>query len=130
MYFYKVNGRSIKMYFYGAFNGYNTTTYNNGNDITIFGQGYYSLYGLTLYCTTDNSNCIVDCYGNNCVGLTIICSDNTLVCTYKCSDSQCIMYQHLIVIKVVSMRNNNIDHDNKVSVSVSYGCSMMKRQFW
>lgn len=61
--------------------------------IYIRGLGYYSLYGLTVYCTSFNSICIIDCYGNSCVGSTMICGDSTLTCDYKCSDSECETYQ-------------------------------------
>ena len=96
--YYIINTRFIHMYFSGAFNGYNTSIYNNGNDIYILGQGYYSLYGLTVYCTSINSICIVNCYGNGCVGLTMVCDDSVLTCQYKCQDKECESYKHLVTI--------------------------------
>ena len=100
-----INTRFIHVYLEGVFNGYNTRLYNNGNDIYILGRGYYSLYGLTVYCTSINSICIADCFGNGCVGLTLICDDSVLTCQYKCQDKECQSYKHLVTIY------NNSDND-------------------
>ena len=116
---YVMNTRFIRMYFYGVFNGYNTTIYNNGNDIYILSKGYYSLYGLTLYCTSIDSICIVSCYGNGCVGLTLICGDSVLTCQYKCNDKECESYTHLLPIYNDSDNNFN-DNDNIKNPGPSY----------
>ena len=104
---YDVNTRLIYMYFNGVFGGYNTTIYNNENNVYIWTTGYYSLYGLTLYCTSLDSICVVNCYGNGCVGLTLICGDSVSVCQYKCQDKECQSYKHLIKIYNNSDNNHN-----------------------
>ena len=105
---FNFNKRLIHIIIEGVFSGYSTSVYNNGNDMYLRGIGYYSLYGLTAYCTTYSSICIVDCYGNSCVGLTLVCDYSAVAsCEVQCVDDQCNTYQNLWTIIDVNINGSS-----------------------
>ena len=92
--FYSSNVRRIMGSNYGVFNGFNSSIYSNGNDVVLTLNGYYSGYGLSVYCTNKYDTCSIYCYGNACVGFTLDCGSDTQ-CTQSCKDSSCDEYDSL-----------------------------------
>lgn len=94
------NSRSISIFTGAAFDLYNSTVYANGNDYKIYLRGYYSGYGLTVYCADEYDTCTVYCVGLSCLNTTCVSGDTTNnVCSKTCledDDTQCLATKDLI----------------------------------
>ena len=121
------NSRLITMYCEGTFDFYGSTIYSNGNDYRLLLYGYYSGYGLTIYCTDQDDTCTLLCVGLSCLNTTCISSSvNANGCDKQClynDDLQCQQTKDLLLLNNItrnSINSNNSNNSNSTAVSFDY----------